>query len=121
MTIYEGINELRCIIANTTFNLCCDGLKKIREVERLELTLAEDEVVYRGSVRFVGPSTSVSNPSMSWSDVGVGPYMDVIDLSSSWTNCVGGAGPSTSILDPSTRRGDIGPDIYSDVAHKSSS
>jgi hypothetical protein len=43
--------------------------------------------------------------------------MDVIDLSSSWTNCVGGAGPSTSNLDPSTSRGDIGPDTYRDVTH----
>jgi hypothetical protein len=81
MTIYEGVNEMRCIIANTTFNLCCDGLQKVGEVERLELTLAEDEVAYRRSVRVVGPSTSVSDPSMSWSDVGVGPYIDVIDLS----------------------------------------
>jgi hypothetical protein len=56
---------MRCIIANITFNLCCDGLQKIGEIERLELTLAEDEVVYRKSVRVVGPSTSVSDPSMS--------------------------------------------------------
>jgi len=108
---------MRYIIANTTFNLCCDWLQKVGEVECLELTLAEDEIAYRESVRVIGPSTSISDPSISWNDVGVDPYMDVIDLSLSRMNYISGASPSTSILDPSPSNGDIGPDTYMDVTH----
>jgi hypothetical protein len=65
---------MRYIVTNTMLNLCND---RLQEVERLETTLAEDKIVYRGSVKDVGPSTSISSPSMSyrglstsWNDIG---------------------------------------------------
>jgi hypothetical protein len=63
--IHEGVDEMRWIVANTTLNLYSGGLQEVREVECLEVTLTEDEIAYRESVKDVGPSTSIPSPSMS--------------------------------------------------------
>jgi hypothetical protein len=63
MTINEGVNEMRCIMANTTLNVCRGELHEVGEVEHLEATLAEDDISYRESVGDVGSSTSVLGPS----------------------------------------------------------
>jgi hypothetical protein len=65
MTIREGVNEMRYIMTNTTLNLYRRGLQEVEEVERLEVTLAEDEIAYCGSVGDAGPSTSILGPSSS--------------------------------------------------------
>jgi len=49
-------------VANINFNLCCDRLQEVGEVQRLEATLAEDEIVYRESVKDVGPSMIIPGP-----------------------------------------------------------
>jgi hypothetical protein len=65
MTIREGVNEMRCIMANTMLNLYRRGLQEVEEAERLEVTLAEDGIAYFGSVGDAGPSTSIPGPSSS--------------------------------------------------------
>ena len=65
MTIREGVDEIGCIIANITLNLYRDGLQKVGEAERLEMTLTEDGISYCGSVGDVGSSTSIPSPSSS--------------------------------------------------------
>jgi len=62
MTIREGVDEIRCIVANITLNLYCGGLQ---EVEHLEVALPEDKTAYHGSVRDACPSTSIPDSSMS--------------------------------------------------------
>ena len=51
-------------VANITLNLCCDGLQEVREVQRLEATLVEYEIVYRESVKDVGSSMIIPSPSV---------------------------------------------------------
>ena len=63
--IHEGVDEMRWIVANTTLNLYSGGLQEVREVECLEVTLTEDEIAYRESVKDVDPSMSIPSPSMS--------------------------------------------------------
>lgn len=62
MTIREGVDEIECIVANTTLNLYCGGFQ---EVEHLEVALPEDKTSYRGSVEDACPSTSIPDSSMS--------------------------------------------------------
>jgi len=91
MTIHKGINEMRHLVANTTLNLCHGGLQEVGEVERLEVTLAEDKIIYYGNIgdggsstSVPGPSTSVLGLSISWGDISSPrTCTDVIDLSSS--------------------------------------
>ena len=64
-TIHKNVNEMRHIMTNTTFDLCCDGLQEIRDVERLEAALTENKIVYCSSVRNASMSTSDSDSSMS--------------------------------------------------------
>lgn len=65
MIIYKSVDEMRCIMTNTTCNLCLDILQEIEDVERLETILAKCNIVYSESVKDVGPSMSVPDPSMS--------------------------------------------------------
>jgi hypothetical protein len=77
--IHEGVDEMRWIVANTTLNLCSGGLQEVREVECLEVTLTEDEIAYRESVKDIGPSMSISGTSSSVPD----PSMSVLNPSMS--------------------------------------
>jgi hypothetical protein len=61
-----GMYVYRLITWSTTLNLCHDGLQDVGKVERLEAVLATYEIVYRGSVRNVGLSTSILGPSTSY-------------------------------------------------------
>jgi hypothetical protein len=78
----------------TTLNLYHNGFQEVREVEHLEVTLTKYEIIYCESNRDVGLSTSVPGPFTSvpgpFTSCGdIGPphtYIDVIDLSSSWTS-----------------------------------
>ena len=54
-----------CIVANTILNLYCGKLQQAGEVKCLEVALVLNENVYHGSVRDVGPSTNVTDPSTS--------------------------------------------------------
>jgi hypothetical protein len=84
MTIREGINEMRCIVANTMFNLCRDGIQEVREDEHLKANLMKDKIAYRESVGDVGPSTNISGSSTRWGDIGSPHrYTNVTDPSSS--------------------------------------
>lgn len=65
MTIYEGVNEMRHIVANTKLNLYFGVLQEIRKIKRLETTIMEDEIVYCGSVGDVGMSKNIPSPSIS--------------------------------------------------------
>jgi hypothetical protein len=107
MTIHKGINEMRRIVVNTPLNLYHGGLQEVGEVERLEVTLTEDEIIYCGNIRDVGSSTSVPgssasvlDPSISWGDIS-SPHtcMNVIDLSSSWMSWGDASDSSTSCED----------------------
>ena len=60
-----SVDEMRHIMANTTLSLCHGWLQEVREVERLEVTLMEDEIVYCRSVGDSGLSTSVPGSSTS--------------------------------------------------------
>jgi hypothetical protein len=85
-SISKGVDEIIHIMVNTTFNLCCDRPHEIRDVERLEAALTEDEIAYYGSVGDVSLSMSDSGPSMSWNNIGPPQtYMDITDSTSSWT------------------------------------
>lgn len=64
-TISESVNEMGCIVANITLNLCFGILQEVGEVEHLEVALAEDEIAYPGSVGDADMSTSAPSPSMS--------------------------------------------------------
>lgn len=75
MTIGEGVDEMRCILANTKLNLCRGILREARVTQRLKVTLMKYKITYRGSIgdvvpstSILGPSTSAPNPSTSWSD-----------------------------------------------------
>ena len=76
MTIHEDIDEMRCIVANTTFNICHGRLQETGEVECLEVASIEDEITYRESVGNTGPSMSIPWPSTSI----LGMSMTVPDL-----------------------------------------
>jgi hypothetical protein len=110
MTICEGVDEMRHIVANTTLNFYHDGFQEVREVECLEVALTEDEIAYCESVEDVGPSTSVPGPftsvpgpSTSWDDI-VPPHtcMGIIDPPSRWMSWGDAPDLSTSALGPST-------------------
>ena len=59
------MDEIRCIVAIITLNLCRGELQEVEDVKHLEATLVEDEIVYRENIRDVGPSTSISDLSTS--------------------------------------------------------
>ncbi|GFZ19340.1 hypothetical protein Acr_28g0000450 [Actinidia rufa] len=96
--LHEGVDEMGCVMANNTLDLCRHGLQEAGEAEHLDVTLAEDEIAFReqGYVfRNAGPSTSVPSTSMSWDNSSApGP-------SSSWS----GGDPSTTAPSNSTRWG----------------
>ena len=77
--IRKGVNEIRCIVANTTLNLCSGGRQEVREAGCLEVALTEDDFAYRGSVEDVGLSTSIPSSSISIS----GMSSSVLDSSMS--------------------------------------
>jgi hypothetical protein len=58
MIICEDVNEMRCIMANTMFNLYRGGLQEVGEVKRLEVILTKDEIAYHRGVEDASPSTS---------------------------------------------------------------
>ena len=62
-TICKGVDKMRHSVANITYNLCCDRLQDVGEIQRLEATLVEDEIAYRESVNDVGPSMIIPGPS----------------------------------------------------------
>ena len=61
-TICKGVDKMGHSVANITFNLCCDRLQEVGEVQHLEATLAEDEIAYRESVKDIGPSMIIPGP-----------------------------------------------------------
>ena len=75
---------MRHIMTNTTFDLCCDGLQEIRDVERLEAALTENKIVYCSSVGNASMSTSDSGSSMSQDDID--PPQTYIDITNSTLN-----------------------------------
>ena len=65
MTIYEGVNEMRHIVANTKLNLYCGVLQEIRKIKHLETALTKNEIAYCGSVMDVSLSKNIPRPSIS--------------------------------------------------------
>jgi hypothetical protein len=63
--ISEGVDEMGCILANTTLHLCCGGLQEAVEVERLKVVLTEDEIAYHGNVKDSSLSMNISCLSTS--------------------------------------------------------
>ena len=91
MTIHEDIDEMRCIMTNTTLNICHNGLQETEEVECLEAASIKDEIAYRESVGDTVPSTSIlgismSVPYLSTSDPGPSTSCDDIDLPQIYMN-----------------------------------
>ena len=46
----KGVDEIRCIVSTTTFNVCYGGLQKVWEAECIEVALIENKISYHESV-----------------------------------------------------------------------
>lgn len=82
------------VLANNTFNLYCRGLKKVREIEHLKITLVDDEIAFREqgyivvrevslSLGDLGLSMSVPNLFTSLIDFGTDPSISATNSSTS--------------------------------------
>jgi len=81
------------VLTNNTLNLCCGGLKEVREIERLKVASVDDEIAFHEQgrvVREVGSSIgdlslfmSVPNLFISWIDFGTDSSISATDLSTS--------------------------------------
>lgn len=59
-------DEIGHNVANTTLNLCHEGLQEVRKDVRLEVLLTKDKIVYNGNVGDTGLSTNISGLSTSF-------------------------------------------------------
>jgi hypothetical protein len=64
-TISEGVDEMGCIVANATLDLCRGGLQEVVEVKPLKVVFAGDEIAYHGNVKDSSLPTSISCLSTS--------------------------------------------------------
>jgi hypothetical protein len=44
--LHERVDEMRHVMTNTIFFLCCDGLQELKKIEHLGMTLADDEIIF---------------------------------------------------------------------------